>query len=148
MLCFAFIFLVSISSTYAGCQQYNINEAAATAAVCIPFLSPNIYVPINEPFIQTSIDIFVNTTQLWMIRAAYPVLSPLCYKYLISLTCHAAFPTCSEIITASNETVQVGVPQCRSVCETAAQVCGSSFPYRSIPHNNVYFYQNLNIDKL
>jgi len=53
---------------------------------------------------QILLDALMNATFLSLLQAAAPVLPLNCYEILLSMTCHAAFPTCTEVVTASNKT--------------------------------------------
>jgi hypothetical protein len=66
-------------------------------------ISVYIYVPVSFSGIQIILDIEMNKT-LWMLQAAAPILPMKCYEQLLSMICHAAFPTCREIVTDSNQT--------------------------------------------
>eukprot|EP00026_Physarum_polycephalum_P003730 Phypoly_transcript_03744.p1 GENE.Phypoly_transcript_03744~~Phypoly_transcript_03744.p1 ORF type:complete len:726 (+),score=31.94 Phypoly_transcript_03744:49-2226(+) len=115
-------------STYGACQPYNASLAPTYGDACAPFVSKQIYVPVDSPDAITLLDEWAANTGLNSpaLKFLAPISPVICSQHILATKCSLYFPPCVELdFPAENVTAYVGAQTCRSFCEYSIDdVCG------------------------
>eukprot|EP00026_Physarum_polycephalum_P004500 Phypoly_transcript_04521.p1 GENE.Phypoly_transcript_04521~~Phypoly_transcript_04521.p1 ORF type:complete len:618 (+),score=33.36 Phypoly_transcript_04521:251-2104(+) len=107
------------------CLTFDPSAAPASGAVCLPYVSKLVWLPLILNAISEVDNVF-NSTILYQITAVQSILSVNCYDALLSLLCNAAFPPCNYTLVDTTQ-IPVSYPGCRSACTHTNEICSYFF---------------------